>query len=445
MSVAPVGLAEERCLFGQLVTPEFLNALAPPEPSTVYTPYLVVWLLVYQRLHGNASLNDAVCELLTHFPRRALPDCKRVRDDSLSANTGAYRRARSRLDPDVASAASDRVAQTLLDATPPAWKQRRVFLLDGTTLQLAHTPELCEDFPPARNQNGVSHWPILHLVVAHELSSGLALAPEFGPMYGPKADSELALALRVVPRLPAAAVILADRNFGVFALACAARSSGRDVVVRLTEPRFRMLLRKATPAGGGRWSLTWHPSRWDRTSHPELAPDAQVNGWLVEVRVSDALTLWLFSTLDGAGGELAELYRRRVDVETDIRDVKQTLSMERLSGRSRAMAEKELVLGVLGYNLVNQVRRLAAQQAQVEPRRLSFAGTWSLVKGLLAVVSEGLSEPDCQQRFEQLLRWAAQRKLPRRPSQRSYPRTIIPRRTPFPKRRPTVPSKPESK
>jgi hypothetical protein len=436
MTAGTVPSADERRLFGRLLTPEFLNALDPTAASTVYTPYIVVWLLVYQRLHGNASLNDAVTELLTQFPPQALPDCKRVRDDAVSSNTGAYSRARSRLDPAVAAAASDRVAGLLLASTPPAWNGRSVFLLDGTTLQLAHTPELCVDFPPASNQNGVSHWPILHLVVAHELATGLALRPEFGPMYGSQATSELALALRIVPRLPAGAVLLADRNFGVFALAHAAQSSGREAVVRLTEPRFRMLAKKATPVGVGRWSLAWRPSRWDRKSHPRLAADATVTGWLVEVRVSDELVLWLLTTLDEPAAELAQLYRRRLDVETDIRDVKQTLSMDRLSGRGSEMVQKELVLGVLGYNLVNQVRRLAANRAGVEPRRLSFAGTWSLVKGLLAAVSEGLPEDQWQRRFDRVLRWAAQRKLPQRPAQRSYPRTIIPRSTSFPKRKP---------
>ena len=48
-----------------------------------------------------------------------------------------------------------------------------------------------------------------------------------------RATSDLALALRSVLRLPAQAVVLADRNFGVFAVAYAAQSSGRDAVVRL--------------------------------------------------------------------------------------------------------------------------------------------------------------------------------------------------------------------
>jgi hypothetical protein len=438
MAVAAIPLADGRRLFAQLLSPEFLNALDPPCASTVYTPYLVVWLLVYQRLHDNASLGAAVTELLTQFPHAARPDCKRVRDDKVSANTGGYSRARSRLPYDVATGASDHVARVLLDETAPAWHGRSVFLLDGTTLRLAHTPELCQAFPPATNQSGASHWPIMHVVVAHELATGLAVRPEFGPMYGPRATSELALALRIVPRLPPDAVVLGDRNFGVFALVYGAQSGGRDAVVRLTEARFRMLAKKATPVGEGRWKLTWNPSRWDRQSHPALPTQARVTGWLVQVTVSPELTLWLVTTIDEPAAELAALYRRRLDVETDIRDLKQTLSMDRLNGHTSDMVQKELVLGMLGYNLVNQVRRLAAPKAGVEPRRISFAGTWSLVRGLLAVVAEGLPEEQWQKRFDQVLRWVGQRKLPNRPTQRSYPRTILPRSTPFHTRKPII-------
>jgi hypothetical protein len=432
MPHALVPLEEARRLFKQLLNPELLNTLDQPEPSTVYTPFIVVWLMVYQRLHANATLGDAVAELLSQFPRQALPDCKRVREDKLSANTGGYSRSRSRLPSTVAATASDHVAQTLLEATPPCWKGRRVFFMDGTTFQLTHTAELCEHYPPASNQHGLSHWPILHAVAAHELASGLAVRPEFGPMYGPDATSELALALRIVPRLPVDAVVLGDRNFGVFALAYAAHSSGRDAVVRLTGSRFRMLRRMATPVGPGRWSITWKPSRWDRKQHPDLPAQAQVSGWLVEVQVRPDLTLWLMTTLDQPPQELAELYHRRQDIETDIRDMKQTLSMARLSGKSCEMVEKELVLGVLGYNLVNQIRRLAAQRAGVPSRRLSFAGTWSLVRGLLSAVSADLPADQWQKRFDQVLRWAGQRKVPQRRTQRSYPRAVIPRSKPYP-------------
>jgi hypothetical protein len=432
-----LAVSEGRRLFQQLLSAESVNILDPPESSEVYTPYIVVWLMVYQRLQPNATLADAVAELLTQFPRQALPECKRVRDEKLSANTGAYSRARTRLPLSVATCTADDGAQQLLSATPPSWRGRRVFLMDGTTAQLPHTEELCQAYPPAPNQSGTSHWPILHVLVAHELSTGLALCPQYGPMYGPQAKSELALALRLVGQLPIGAVILADRNFGVFALAHAAQSSGRHAIVRLTAARFGMLVKKAHSIGPGRWSVTWEPSRWDRKSHPDLPTEAHVSGWLVEVQVHPGLTLWLFTTVDEPAAALAQLYRHRQDVETDIRDLKQTLEMNRLCGKRAQTVEKELVLGLLGYNLVNQVRRLAAARACVEPRRLSFAGTWSLVRSLLGAVAEGLSEDVWEKRFEQLLRWVGQRKLPKRPEPRSYPRTILPRSTPFPTRKRT--------
>ena len=426
MASSALSVTKERHLFGQLLCGELAEQLSSPGPNTLYTPYIVLWLLIYQRLHGNASLAEAVGEFLTHFPSDNSDSCP-------SANTGAYSQARTRLETSVAREVADHLTGRLIDSTPPSWKHRRVFLFDGTTIQLAHTPQLCQAFPPASNQHGRSHWPILHVLVAHELDSGLALRPEFGPMYGAAAVSELDLALRFLSRLPAGALILADRNFGVFRLAHAACSGGREVVVRLTQSRFRSLQRQATEQGAGVWALTWKPTQRERKSHRELAPDAQVVGWLHEVQVRPDLTLWLFASCPESGEELASLYRRRGEVETDIRDLKQTLAMDQIKAKGSAMVEKELVLGVLAFNLVNQVRRLAAQEAQLAPRRLSFAGAWSLVKAMFAALAEGSPTDDWPTRFNQLLRWAAQRKLPRRGGPRTYPRATIPRTSPYPK------------
>ena len=41
---------------------------------------------------------------------------------------------------------------------------------------------------------------------------------------------------------------------------------------------------------------------------------------------------------------------------------------------------KEILLGVVAYNLVIQVRRMAAERAGIEPRRLSFKRTLDMVQ-----------------------------------------------------------------
>lgn len=418
-------------LFERLLPQQILDNLDPKPPQTAYTPFVVTWLFIYQRLQGNASLNDAVSEFILRFPQQPLPDCRRGRPRELSANTGAYSQARSNLDSSVLYWAADNIFHSLVDTYPPSWMGRRAFIFDGSTLSLQSTPALRAAFPPASNQHGPSHWPILHIAVAHELASGLALIPQFGPMYGPDAVSEIALATRLLGQLPKGSILLADRNFGIFAFAHAGGQAGHDVLLRLTENRFRSLLGKARQVEAGKWEISWRPSRWDRKSNPHLPTDALVQGWLYEVRISDRLTLWLFSTLDATAQQVAALYKQRIDVETDIRDLKITLEMDRLLGKSVEMVEKELVAGVVAYNLAKQVRRLAAQRLKVEPRRLSFAGVLSLVKVFLSGVLGGKTEAEVQADFEILLRTAGQRKLPKRKAGRQYAREVIPRRRKF--------------
>lgn len=415
-------------VFETILTPELLNVLKPPAAQAAYTPWVVTWLLVYQRLHGNASLADAVAHFLFQFPDHAKPDCKRCRDGKLSAATGAYSQARSDLPNAVAEVAARRVFDTLVSAYPPSWQDRRAFVLDGTTMTLAPTEELIQKFPPASNQHGRSHWPVMLTVVAHELASGLAAAPQCGPMYGPDAIGEVDLAVRLLRDLPKLSILLADRNFGVFAFTHAATAAGHDVVARLTQARFRALVKKGKPIGPGHWSLSWKPSRYDRTAHPELPADARVVGWLHEVRVRKDLTLWLLSTVAGTGAELAALYHRRGDVETDIRDLKVTLALDQMPGRSESMVKTELAAARLAYNLATQVRRLAAARLGLAPRQLSFAGVWSLMRAFVPGLHADQAPAQWQGRFEQLLTACGQRKLPKRKPGRSYPRTVIPRR-----------------
>lgn len=423
-------------LFQRLLPASILNDLDPKAAQAAYTPYVVTWLLVFQRLNGDAPLNDAVSEYLFRFPDEAKPDCKRNRERRLSANPGAYCQARTDLDVRVLYWAAQNVFDALVLAYPPSWRDRRAFLIDGSTLQLAPTELLRAAFPPAGNQHGSSAWPILHLAVAHDLASGFALVPEYGPMYGPEAVGEIALAKRLLRRLPEHSILFGDRNFGIFAFAYAAVDAGHDVLVRLTQKRFQAMRKQARQVGPGKWELTWRPSRWDRKGQPDLPEKAQVVGWLYEVRVSERLTLWLFATIDGTAEEMAEFYKLRGRVETDIRDIKETLDLTQLSGKSPAMVEKELVAATLAYNLVNQVRRLAAAVVGTEPRQLSFAGVYSLVKAFGdRLLAGGLTQEQAQQEFDRLLRAASQRKLPRRKTLRSYPREVLKRRRNFPERK----------
>jgi len=284
----------------------------PPEKG-VYTAAVVVALMIMQRLvQGKGTLSGAVQQLLSGALGELLPGHKRVQEDTVSSNTGAYSRARQRLPPAVAEGVSDRVAEYLLadrkEALPGLGRQ--AFLLDGSSINLAHTEEILAVYPAASNQYGDSHWPVMRVAVAHDLVSGIAMRPAYGPMYGDEAVSEQALAEQIINRLAGGSILVLDRNFGTFAVSWHAHRRKHDFVVRLTDARARSLLNGNLPQQADQW-VEWIPSRWDRKAHPHLPADACLRVRFLSTQVvhkGKRIQLYLLTTLDLDREQIVQLY-----------------------------------------------------------------------------------------------------------------------------------------
>ena len=164
------------------------------------------------------------------------------------------------------------MSQSLIDATQPTLGEQRVFTMDGTTITLAPELELQKKFPPASNQYGESVWPVALLTVCHELSSGAALIPEVGAMYGPNAVSETSLIARNLQRLPPGSVLPGDSGFGIFSVAHLITSAGHRFVLRMTEQQFGSVTKKAELVESQDhhrvWAHEWRPSAKERKTHP---------------------------------------------------------------------------------------------------------------------------------------------------------------------------------
>lgn len=402
---------------------------SPSSPQTVYTASVVLWLLIVQRLDQDLSLRDAVSHLIETQPD-LLPDNKRVADGTLSTSTGAYSNGRSRLTMEVVMWLAESVSASLIEASPASFAGQRVFLLDGTTLSLAPEEDLKEEFPPAVNQHGSSPWPLTQMVVAHEMSSGVALPPEVGPMYGPDAVSETALISQHLRRIPRGSIVLADSAYGIFRVVRAIDQSGKHYALRMTKARFRSLRRKATLASEGpNWKTydhLWTPSKQERRDHPDLPDDAEVLVRLHEVELESGETLYLVTDLSASAEEIADLYAMRWSVETDIAHLKITLNVENIRAKSVDMFLKELMVSTVAYNLTGQFRRQAAEAANVPPRRMSFTGIWGVFR--IFLLKHVSSDPAAwRAQFDQALNVAKKHKLPNRPG-RSYPREAYKRR-----------------
>lgn len=428
-------------MFSQLASPEFFTEVKGEfglHEQGVYTVPVTLWVMMWQLLHS-ATMAEAVQQVVLGEPRGLLPAHKRVVEGRVSSNTGAYSAARTKLPREAVERVGDQVFQQALKMNPAAGLASRVYLLDGSTLSLPHTPELVRAFPPAWNQRGPSHWPIIRVVVAHSLANGTAVQPQWGPMYGKKPVSEQSLAEKIMDRLPAGSTVVADRNFGVFSVTWATQRRGHHPVVRMTKGRAQRVFGGTLPKGNSDREITWTPSRDDRRKHPKIPADAQVRGRLIVQHVRrgrQTIVLYLFTTLDLPVEQIVELYGWRWHIETDLRSIKQTLKLERLRCKSTEMVAKELMAGILAYNLVRAVQSAAAQWAGVPCRLLSFAQVQAVTKAWLPRVLAAASPEELRTLIPRMLRAVSQRKLPKRKRRRCYPRAVWGRPQVFPRQKP---------
>jgi hypothetical protein len=403
----------------------------------IYSVAVVVWLMIYQRLNSKGTLSSAV----QFLARQAVhwhwcAPVKRVREGRMSTGTGGYCQARLKMPTLIASDVCDHIfeqLQVLMREQLPD-VPRPVFLIDGTSLRLPHERELVKAFPPGRNQHGDNHWPTMRMVAFHDAHTGLAARPSWGPMYGKRAVGEQELAHDALQRLPADAIAMTDANFGIFWLAYTVQETQRAMLLRMTVARAQKVLSGKGLRAGRRRKVEWEASSFDRKAHPQLPEGAVVKGWMVACRHPEEKgeMLYFFTTLDLKPKRILALYKLRWNIETDLRSLKRTLELHQVTGKSKNMVEKEVLMAVSAYNVVRAVVYLSASGAGLKPRQLSFSVAQDAVMAAWPYLQGAHDAEEFHQEVERLLRVVAKAKLPERSRRRSYPREIWGRGGHFP-------------
>jgi hypothetical protein len=422
-------LGEVLQLYQQVVTAGVLQYLQQQagvkRRRGVYHAAVVLWLMMLQRLHSAGSLAGAVQMLLQGAAAPLLQDCQRVRHGKISVRTGGYCQARQKLPKLLCRQVTQEIIERLRATLRGDQKRPEVFLLDGSSLELEHCRSLVRAYPTAQNQHGRSHWPVLRIVVMHDVETGLAQIPAWGPMYGDHAVSEQELAATVMARLPPGATVMGDRNFGVCWVAYEAHQHGLKTILRMTEVRARKLTGPISQEG--EHVVVWRASRWDGGKHHCLPANAEVAGRLIAARIGRGKSkqwLYLFTTLEEKAEEVVQLYAKRWNIETDLRSLKRTVRLHHISAKSESMMEKELLMAVSAYNLVRAVMCLAARKHQLDPRQLSFAHVLTVVNCAWPKLVAAPNKEHHHQEFDRVLDFAAQCILPKRRKRRSYPRLL---------------------
>lgn len=353
-----------------------LKALSVCWLDRIYSPLVTLWVFLSQVLSADHSCRAAVARLMAHRVSRDESAC--------SPETGAYCQARKRLPEGFFAEVARRTGRALETNVLPEWlwKQRRVYVFDGSSVSMPDTPENQREYPQPDTQKPGLGFPHARIAAVFSLACGAIL--DLGICrYAGKGQSELGMLRTLWNMFVPGDVLLADRLMCAWTEMVMLKQRGVDCVCRFTSHR------KADFRRGKRLGPRDHIVEWLKPTKPrtmDYQTFSKLPDFLLvrEVRVLveepgfRTIVLVIATTLLDTDvftkADLAQLYRARWNAELDLRSLKQTMRMEILRCKTPELVRKEIWTHLLGYNLIRTIIAQAAIKRGLSPRSISFKG-----------------------------------------------------------------------
>ena len=412
--------------FNLLTGPQLLSeveSVLPRHRERLFPPTETLSMFLAQALSADRSCQNAVDEVAVKRLAGGLALC--------STHTGAYCRARKRLPEQMVSTLARYTGQQVAGRAPELWhwRGRPVRLVDGTTVAMPDTVANQAEYPQPRSQKPGLGFPLCRMVGMMCLGSGALLNAAISSYHG-KGSDEQSLLRSILDTLAPGDVLLGDAFYATYFLLCTLRERSIDALFEQHGARQRSTDFRCGQHLGQRDHLivldkpTIKPD-WMTQAEYDQAPDTVT---VRELRTGGkTLVTTLLCPKQTGKTALKLLYRSRWQVELDLRNIKTSLGMERLSCQTPAMAIKEIWVYLLAYNLIRLIMAQAALLGNRLPRQLSFKHTVQL---WIAWGHHGHCT-DYDERLGGLFVLIAQQQVGNRPG-RIEPRAIKRRPKPYP-------------
>ncbi|QDV87211.1 IS4 family transposase [Planctomycetes bacterium TBK1r] len=368
-----------------------------------YNPMITVWLFISQVLSADHSCQQAVTRFNVYRVAKGLL--------RVSSETTSYCKARGRLPEQLFERLLAWTAKRCEEATDQAWlfQDRIVEMVDGWTLTMADTDENQEEYPQMKSQKPGCGFPIARMIGLFSLATGAIQRTAVGPYRG-KQTGETALLRTFLDCILPGRILLADRYYANFWLLAMGPMRGIDLVARAHQLR-KIDFRRGLKLGYLDQLVAYRkPPRpkWMSKKEYDQYPCLVIVRHLkykVEQRGFRTREITLATTLVDAeiyaAEDLAELFRKRWQVELHIRSLKTQMQMEHLRCKSPQMVRKEIHCHMIGFNLVRAAIMASALKFGRCPTRLSFTGAMQAIEELAAFLRLRCGSPGKQ--FDNLL------------------------------------------
>jgi len=427
----PQSTGNLNALLGSQRITELCQAVGHTWRDCFWQPTVVILTFLRQVLLPNCSCRQTVAFTLAD---PALTPTGRKRPDG---DPSAYSQARHRLPLALFDRLARRLAQQL-DEPDRRWRGHRVRVVDGSSVSMPDTPELQAVFPQPASQAPGCGFPVARLLAVFCWHTGAWLELVADTLH----VGELTLLRRVLELFGPDDVVLADRLYGNYTELALLQARAVHAVCRVNRAR-RIDLRRGGRLGRHDRKMVWHrPKGVNLARIPEMTQPLPETLTVRVVRITTEcrrafrkrrieIVTTLLDPVAYPCEALGELYRARWLAELNLRSLKTTLGMDVLRCRSPQMVRKELAVFQVVYNLIRILMRQAARRHDLDPQRLSFAGTRQRLLAFLSHWTRARTGRAQRDLLATLLADIAADPLPHRPG-RHEPRAIKRRRKSFP-------------
>lgn len=400
----------------------------------VYTPKVTSLAFLSQILTPGSSCREAVRQVQGAYD--LLPNASAV-----SSDTSPYCQARARLELDRLVGLRRHLAGQMESNVPHGslpWS-RPVKVIDGTFLNLPDTAANRAVYPQSTAQRPGCGFPQMRMVGVFSLQTGACQVHADADSH----TSEGSLFRQLWPTFQSGDIALADRLFDSYGNLGGLRHQGVDAIFSIHANRPRDLRRgralgrldrlctltkPVIPAAG------WTAVEWARL--PDTIPvrklKARIHNPKGRVRTIVLITT-LLDPLLWPKELILLIYRHRWNVELFLDDIKTTLQMDMLSCRTPAMAQKELEMHMVAYNLTRAIMQEATLTGHAPLARISFKGTLDTMRQYSQTIARIPTRQRKKRRvlYARMLEAIASDLVPERPGRRE-PRCLKRRPKAFP-------------
>lgn len=376
---------DEGLPFGRLLTRErvlqALDECGHTYRQNVFCPLVTLWGWLSQCLSQDKSLNEAVTRILANRVATGLPAC--------SASSASYSNARSRFPLPVMQRLAKDIGREVHNSAIDAWhwRDREVFLADGTGLSMPDTKENQLEFPQSPSQQPGIGFPIMRAVGLISLATGAVVDFAFAK-YSGKGTGEGSLLRSMLDTMNRGDILVADKYHPTFVTIAALQQRGVDMVSISHHQRI-VDFTKGTVLGPTDHIVEWKkPCRqeWMSLDEYHSMPDTlYVREFVIDIDGRDgkgeqAVVISTMTDPSIPQKELSDLYWRRWNCELDLRSIKQSMHLDVLRCKTPGMVRKEIFAHLLAYNLLRGVMVESAKRKNIQPRQLSVKGAMQAVE-----------------------------------------------------------------